>query len=201
MVNFNEVRICDGHTKMVIDCSIMSSYLYANMHIDSIYLDYYKNVDFSGVPSPKAVKVSPEFTEPMRAYKVVISEEFLNETDWGIDTFKDGLFFVIVQCEGVPAPEASSVLPCGFDDAVAIAAVPDWESFYAAGMQYISSLFSKCKDNCEIPAGFEQFVLLWEAFKLAVAVCDWKLASELWERMVKTRTGSVSAGSACGCSR
>lgn len=199
MVNFNEVRICEGHKQLIIDCSIENSYLYANMHIEAIYLDYYKNVDSSGLPSSKAVKITPEFEEPVKSQRIVITSDFLSETEWNINTFKGGLFYVIVECGGTPAPEALSVLPCGFDDSLAIAAAPDWETFYKNGMQYISSLFSKCKDNCEVPAGFEQFVLLWEAFKLAIAVCDWSLASDLWSRIVAVRSGIASPSAGCGC--
>jgi len=210
MIRFNELRITGDGECLVVDCEIEPIGLYSNMYIDEIRLDYYKNVDSSGLPTTKSFcmyKDGDAETTGLRGVRVSMLDSKLPDTQLGVDTFKNGLFYVTVICDvaaGAPAPTVNAaMLPCGTDDAVNSQAVIDWRGFYERGMQYISSMYGCGADKCEIPAGFEDFILLWNALKAAIAACDWPLVSKLWDRIMRSGHAGSSAlgGNVCGCGR
>lgn len=204
MVRFNELRITEDRKCLIVDVEIEQVGLYSGMHIEEIYLDYYKNVDSSGFPSNKSYKMYPqtETNNQLKGVRVSMFDTALEDTELGVDTFKDGLFYVTVVCDGDIGDV--SKLPCGTDDTVHTQAVIDWRGFYERGMQYISSMFGCGADKCELPAGFEDFILLWNALKAAISTCDWPMVSKLWDRIL--RSGKISSaksigGTPCGCGR
>ena len=210
MVRFNELRITEDRKCLIVDCEIEPIGLYANMYIDEIRLDYYKNVDSSGLPTTKSYLMwqHKEGDPEMKGVRTSAKEQDIIDAGFDIDLlddglFRDGLFFVTVICSGAPSSVAST-LPCGTDVDRESQAVIDWKGFYERGMQFISSMYGCGADKCAIPAGFEDFVLLWNALKAAIAVCDWPMVAKLWDRI--TRSGmcgrpNVGLGSACGCGR
>ena len=176
------------------------------MYIDEIYLDYYKLVDGSGMPGNKAFLMykNEEGKKNIKGKRISMFDSCLSRTEFGINSFKDGLFYVTVICGGVPKPDASK-LPCGTDDVVHTQAVIDWKGFYERGMQYISSMYGCGANKCEIPSGFEEFVLLWNALKAAIAVCDWPMVAKIWDRILRSGMIGYSAGGyvggGCGCGK
>ena len=206
MVRFNELRITEDRKCLIVDCEIEQIGLYADMYIDEIRLDYYKNVDSSGLPTTKSYQMwqYQDGSPKMRGVRVSMFDTALSETEFGVDTFKDGLFYVTVICGGdLKMTVHGSELPCGTDNNVDIQAVIDWKGFYERGMQFISSMYGCGADKCEIPAGFEDFILLWNALKTAIAVCDWPLVSKLWDRILRSRAYNKTVGlsGGCGCGR
>ena len=206
MVRFNELRITEDRKCLIVDCEIEQIGIYSGMYIDSIYLDYYKNVDASGFPSNSAFLMykNTDGNKKIRGKRISMMESALSSTEFGIDSFKDGLFYVTVVCDGVPS-EKTIELPCDSDMNVNTQAVIDWYGFYERGMGYISSMYGCGADKCNIPAGFKDFVLLWNALKAAIATCNWPLVSKFWDRILRSRggegSGSISVGGGCGCGR
>ena len=205
MIQFNELRITEDRKCLIVDCEIENNKLYSQMYIDNIFIDYYKNVSVVGTPSEKAYLLygNTESDQRVRGVKRTMSLDDLKGSEMGIDEFKDGLFYVIVICGGAPTEEAAS-LPCGMDEDMEIGAVLDWKSFYEKGMQHIGRMISGCGDPCDVPAGFEQFILLWNALKLALAVCDWDAVAQLWDELLSLNRISgngMVAGGGCGCGR
>ena len=206
MVRFNELRITEDGKCLIVDCEIEQVGLYADMYIDEIRLDYYKNVDSSGIPTTKSYQMwkYQEDNPKMRGVRVSMFDSKLPELEWGTDTFKDGLFYVTVICGGdLNMTVNGSELPCGTDNPVDTQAVIDWKGFYERGMQFVSSMYGCGADKCEIPAGFEDFILLWNALKTAIAVCDWPLVAKLWDRILRSRAYNKTVGfsGGCGCGR
>ena len=206
MVRFNELRITEDRKCLIVDCEVEQIGLYADMYIDEIRLDYYKNVDSSGIPTTKSYQMwkYQDGDPKMRGVRVSMVDTALSNTEFGIDTFKDGLFYVTVICGGdLKMTVYGSDLPCGVDNNVDIQAVIDWKGFYERGMQFISSMYGCGADKCEIPAGFEDFILLWNALKTAIAVCDWPLVAKLWDRILRSRAYNKTVGisGGCGCGR
>ena len=209
MVIFNELRIKEDGTCLIVDCEIENVDVYANMYIQSIYIDYYKNTSAVSLPSSKAFlwweNTGSDAT--IRSRRVSISKAALSRADFGISTFDDGLFYVIVNCGGNPT---SNIIyyPCGSDNPQRIGVVLDWRSFYQRGMSYVNSIVGSCgsRNFCDSPDGFEDFIILWNALKLAISTCDWMLVKDLWEKFLKspyTAAGSVTPvrPSGCGCGR
>ena len=171
------------------------------MFIDTIYVDYYKNVTSAGVPSPKAMCIynRQNDTEDRKAVRKCLSEILISENNFGTDTFDGGLFYVIVNCAGQLSPDVMSY-PCNADNAQDIALVPDWKMLYQQGMGLVAQLAMSSDCNCKDASGIEQFALMWNAIRLAIAACDYKQVEKLWDKFLGISSGSGSVSSiSCGC--
>lgn len=77
-------------------------------------------------------------------------------------SFSGPLFFVFaeVQVKG----GTDECLPCGYDEANTVAVTFDTNLLYQRVMDYTKQF----GDNCTIPTGFTDYILLWNAFKASV---------------------------------
>lgn len=209
MVTFNELRICEDGNNLVVDCEINGVDVYDDMYIQSIYLEHYKNASSVVMPGDKAYLLydNEDNDTSVRSKRIVFNKASLSSTQFGITSFDGELFYAIVICDG-DLPAETSYMPCGADDTRAIGAIPDWGLFYTRGIGYIASLFDPCGDPCQPTDEFEHFILLWNAFKLAIETCDWELVKDLWDKFRLAGGSSSSAQSiyssrmsGCGCGR
>ena len=205
MVIFNELRISEDRKCLIVDCEVENVDVYENMYIKSIYLDYYMNASAASMPSDKAYLLYENTNDDktVRAKRIKMSSSMLPLTDFGTTTLEDGLFYVIVTCDG-DLPASVSSMPCGYDETTNIGAIVDWKSFYTRGMQFVSALYNGCSGGkfCESPVGFEDFIVVWNAMKLAISTCNWDLVTTLWHRFLRTPavagSGYVTGGCGCG---
>ena len=207
MVTFNELRIADDRKCLIIDFQVERVDVFKDMYVEAVYLEYYKNANPTGVPGEKAVVVW-ENTNDDNTIKAKRLYYRLKQTDaatMGVQTFDNGLFYVIVKCAGTPGYQIFN-MPCGSDNCFRIGAIIDWKAFYTRGMQYVNSLFNGC-NPCPDLTGFEHFAGLWNALKMAISTCDWNLVSDLWNKFLLAPadvsiTGSITPkSSGCGCGR
>lgn len=210
MVTFNELRICEDGNYLIVDCEIDNVDIYKDMYIKNIYVEYYKNASSASMPGAKAYHLyeNKRNDSSIKGKRVKMSVNELGSTEFGITSFDGGLFYVIVECDG-PARALAQLgdMPCGFDQTVDIGAILDWTVFYRRGMSYIASMFDACGNPCQPTDGFEHFILLWNALKLAIDTCDWEMVKDLWDRFLFTPstghmaviTGASAGG--CGCGR
>jgi len=207
MVIFNELRITEDKTCLIIDCSVRDLEGYAGMYIDSIDIDYYKNVETYGIPSTKAMRLYEKGDDETgkSGVRVELKAVDLDKDLIGTDTLDAGLFFVTVTCDGTPEnPEILESYSCGADSTVDIGVVLDWQAVYRLGIGYAARLADGCEPSCDVPSGFEGFVLLWHALRLAINVCDWPTVSRLWDRFLRSFNGMGPVGgvvAGCGCNR
>ena len=209
MVTFNELRICDGGKKLIIDCEIEDSALYDGIYINNIYLEHYKNASVAGMPGEKAVLIDENKYGDTRvkSRRIVLESSDIRLAKLDINSFAGELFYVIVQCDGNLNLDAiDGKIPCGADDTTAIGAVLDWHLFYSRGMSYIASMFDRCGNPCQPTDAFEHFILLWNALKLAIETCDWETVKDLWQmfkldRGTKSSAVSITGTGGCGCGR
>ena len=210
MVVFNELRIAEDGGCLIVDCEIENVDLYKNMYIESIYIDYYKNTSAVTMPSDKAFLVYENKTgdTSVRAKRVSMSAVSLTRSEFGISSFDDGLFYVIVNCAGVPGSDIVNY-PCGTDNPQRIGVILDWRAFYQRGMNYVGAILGTCRKTnwCDSPDGFEDFIILWNALKLAIDTCDWTLVKDLWEKFLNApfsigaSAQSTGRTGGCGCGR
>lgn len=201
MVIFNELRISDDKQSMTIDCAIEGLDIYSAMYIKNIYLEYYKNAATVGVPSTKAIQVYvKEDSEPgEKAVRVCVEASQLAAVqDFGTDSFDKGLFYVIVNCDGT-LPASASLLACGMDSTVDIAIALDWKRVYDVGMNFITTLNSKCFDQCGDLIGYKNFVLLWYALKFAISSCDYTQIERTWDNFLKIYANQAATQFSAGC--
>lgn len=205
MVIFNELRITEDGNCIIVDCEVENVDVYANMYIQSIYLEYYENASAASMPSSKAYRLyeNLDADTTVKGKRLVFSKDLLGLTNMGITDFDGGLFYVIVNCDG-ELPASASSMPCGYDNTTDIGAILDWRVFYTRGMSWVASIVSGCGEPnfCENPTGFEDFVLLWNALKLALSTCNWDMVTELWKRFLRVSLGGSAANAVsggCGC--
>lgn len=185
MVTFNELRIDKDANKLVIDCIIDTS-IYEDAYIEKIELVYFTNINSNGsyIDSSKVYTVYEDRTsqEEYEGRWLVGTECF---TTLHINTFDNGLFYVKVYC---------SYDGTQYDTAV----IPDWESVYEIGMPYVADLAAYGFNKCDLPIAFEEFVMLWYALQLAIAVCDYGQIAALWGKFLRLYEGGY-AQTRCGC--
>ena len=207
MVIFNDLRITEEKDCLIVDCYIEDIDGYDGMYIDSIYVEYYKNVTDDGVPSDKAIAIyqKGENDVGQTGMRVSLKSSQLNKKTFGTDTFDEGLFFVTVTCDGTPKnPAILESYSCGADNTVDVGVAIDWHSVYTLGMGHAAKLAYGCTDPCDVPAGFESFVLYWYALQLAISTCDWPLVRKLWDKFMRSIKGvghGMTLSSGCGCNR
>lgn len=201
MVIFNEVRLTEDKTSLVVDCSVEALDIYNSMYINTIYVDYYKNVTTAGVPSEKARKIydRQDDTQNRQSVRRCLNETSISIANFGTDVFEGGLFYVIVNCAG-SLPASAATYSCRADNTQDIAIVPDWKMLYQHGMGHVARLAMSASCNCEDGAGLEQFALLWNAIRLAIAACDYKQVEKLWDKFLGISSGNgVASSISCGC--
>ena len=207
MVTFNELRIADDRKCLIIDFDVERVDVFKNMYVEAVYLEYYKNANPTGVPGEKAVCIYENTNDDntVKSKRIYYRLKQNDATTMGVQTFDNGLFYVIVKCAGEPSYQITN-MPCGTDNPYRMGAILDWKAFYTRGMQYVNSLFNGC-NPCPDLTGFEHFAVLWNALKMALATCDWNLVSDLWDKFLLapadvTITGSITPkSSGCGCGR
>ena len=205
MVIFNDLRVAEDKSCLVVECEIEDISGYDGLYIDTVHIEYYKNVTSDGVPSDKAICVFSDDEEQAHA-RTVRCELKLSDISvdtFGTDKFDGGLFFVTVKCDGTPTnPAELASYGCGADRMVDTGVIVDWETVYRNGMSYVNSLADDCVDKCNPPLGFGNFILYWYALRLAINTCDWPLVRDLWDRFSGSLGGIRSKGSSmsgCGC--
>lgn len=200
MVLFNELRITEDGKCLVVDCEIEDIVLYSGMYIDSVYIEYYKNASSVSMPSDAAYCIYGDKEEdvPVKAIKLFMHDYELRDTEFKTRTFENGLFYVIVNCSGDPSPKIAE-FPCDMGKTIEIGAILDWKAVYERGMHYVSMMFKRCGDQCKMPSGFEQFILLWHALRLAIATCDWDIVSQLWKDIIDIDAYGMENAKITGC--
>ncbi len=204
MVQFNELGISDDKETLHVRCTVDSLDIYSGMYIKSIYVESYDNSTSTGVPSEKAICIFENTNSVTTVKSVMVCLHASNpevKSKLGMDSFNGGLFYVIVECDGTLGAEASSY-PCGYDSTTDVGVVLDWLNIYTIGMQYIAELASDCSDKCSDMSGFDNFVVLWNAMKLAISACDYTLVKTLYDKMMRyTNAGGNSIAAGCGCGK
>lgn len=205
MVTFSELRITDDKKKIYIGCRVDDLGIYSEMYIRSVELYYYRNANHLGLPKSSSV-VHSVYDDTDGAYKIrtlracVSIDDIFDKDAFGVDTFDSGLFYVKVECDG-HLPADASLYACSADDPVDIGVIPDWKRVYDAGMQFVSYMNSHCRDICEPPFGFEQFILIWFGLRLALESADYVQIHKMWDRFLRiSKIGATTASSSdCGC--
>ena len=207
MVIFNELRITEDKECLIVDCSIEDIDGYDGMYIDSVTVEYYKNVTEDGSASDHAITMyeKTDGAVGITSYRGTLKASSLDKETFGTDTLAGGLFFITVSCDGTPEnPEILASYSCGADNTIDVGVAIDWHSVYSLGIGYAAKLAYNCEDPCDIPDGFENFILYWYALQLAISTCDWFQVRKLWDKFMRALAGNgtvVSSGGGCGCNR
>ena len=200
MIKFNELRLSEDKNFLCISCYVEDLSVFEHVYITGVYVDHYSKFS-SGAPtitpntagykSYKAYSNDNDDTT-VKTVTVRIPVAAFSEQIGGATTFEGGLFYVYVSWDGT---YNQAQVVCGEDNTYIIGVIVDWQKVYAEGMNYIMSMnaCSSCDDN----SGFADFVLRWNALKLAIATCDYDNINDFWKKLFGAAADEASAS--CGC--
>jgi len=190
MLIFDQLRLSDDATK-----------LYINVHVNKA--DYFKDIYLDNIKIMTADKVSetnPEVpTEDCiftHTFEDNVKEAALVLTVNDFPTLKQSdmsrtLFFVYVKCKGT----VGACVPCRLDELTTLGVTFDEKLLYQRVMDYTKSL----ADDCKIPVGFTDFILLWNAFKASIETEHYIPAIKFWNQLFDVGTTGNITYKGCGC--
>ena len=177
---------------MLIDAQIDTEYA-STHYISDVWVEYYKYRNADGAPNTDKAFRAYEYHEGAQKLTAVDltvdSEDFTLEAN-GVSTFVGGLFYIIVVCKK---------LEDELDMTADLGAVLDWEKVYEIGMSSVAEITKSCKKNCELPAFFEQFVIVYHGLELALDAKDLDQLDRLWGRFIAFSAPTGALGSPCNC--
>ena len=188
MITYNDIRITNDYPRL-ISIDIVDE----TDTIEDVTVVFYSDMGDDGTyDSEKAYRheINPE-TEDANHYHVELSVEGIKEEcDMEIGSFDKALFYVIINTEDATSEELHTYT----------AVIPDWLAVYNAGMPFVAQIASLGFDKCDHASGFEEFIILWNALKLAFSSGDYAQISMLWNKFLRfTGTGSAAV-TGCPCS-
>ena len=122
---------------------------------------------------------------------MVLSPTDFNEHFNKVD-FSHDLFFVYVKVKGTPDP----CVPCRLDEEITLGVTFDENLLYQQVMGFTKQL----ADDCNVPTGFMDFILLWNAFKASIETEHYIPAIKYYNMLFEQ--GSISMigiTKNCGC--
>jgi len=219
MVHFNELRITDDGKYLIIDAAIDDLDWFANNYITSVAIDVGENYSAAGPSSDaKVIEVAADSSTVniiangdvgcSKVYAQTEDEECISEccigevyqrkihlelkaTDLGFDLLSH-IYFVYVNVGGTPSPST----PCGYDVSYEMGVVYNARCIYNTGMLYMKQL----ADECAYHKGFQDFILRYAAFKLALETGNYEEAVTFWHNYLQGERPSTKVESkGCGC--
>lgn len=203
MVLFDQLRISDDGTKMYINIHVNEATQFNDslnqydVYLDKMYICTDKGVNETAFCDPEQYEPIYEWEakENLKEATFIIKTsgpDGFNENFSGA-TMSNNLFFVFVKCKGTPDP----CVPCRLDEEWTLGVTFDVNLLYQKVMQYTREL----NDDCEIPKGFIDLVMLWNGFKAAVDTEHYQVAIDFWKRMFFGGSHGMATNRTrpCGC--
>lgn len=176
--------------------------LYVNFHINEA--DYFKDLTLKSltiIPADKVSETDPAVPTEDYVYQkyydtgvtsdvLVLQPTDFNET-FAKSTFSEDLLFVYVEVQGTP----DACTPCRLDEVITLGVTFDENLLYQQTMQYTKELVQ----DCQVPVGFADFILRWNAFKASVETEHYIPAIQFWKLLFDTDNTATSTSTTCGC--
>lgn len=202
MIVYDQLRVSDDGRQLYVDAHVSLASCFDGVTIQSLYIclgsQVYETLTID--PESNGYIYKKEYGEDIREI-----HECINITDESLiynkTSFSKDLFFVYVGCNTVPegcecyASVGKYVLGVTFDENL----------LYQRVMQFTKGL----ADNCQIPVGFTDFILLWNAFKASVETEHYIPAIKYYNMLFGMDTDGSSYGAydktsgmiykPCGC--
>lgn len=198
---FDQLRISDDGKKVYIDIHVNKAECFDNMYLDSITIMSADQVSETepNLPTEKYLYYK-KFDDGLKEYSLRLTANDFErrwETDASKIAFKEKeiqktLFFVYVRTKGTPCDN----VPCTLDELTTLGVTFDKNLMYQQVMNYTREL----ADDCNIPVGFTDFILLWHAFKAAIETDHFIPAIKFWRKLFGEEHLAVRGLTRnCGC--
>lgn len=182
MVQFNEIQITPDGTQLIVDVSIIDSILYEQVYLGSIIIDNQETFVDSGPSTKPIYSIDINKDNPQQKhYRLTLSSKDIN--------LSNDLLFVYVTVQGIPDPST----PCGLDNYATMQVICNLHELFHVFMGHIREV----EQNCEIPKGFINDILRFNALRLALSTGNYMLAIDYWNKFFKDKVSSQSV--ICRC--
>lgn len=198
MVIFDQLRISDDGKRMYINLHVNKADYFTNIYLDQITIVLADKVSETSPYLPSTDYIyNKVFEGSLKEADLVLFPTDFNE-NFAKSDFTSNLFFVYVKIKGTP----DACTPCRLDEEITLGVTFDENLLYQQMMQFTKEL----AQDCTIPVGFTDFILLWNAFKASVETEHYIPAIKFWNMLFDVRpsgsidaVGNVSLFKPCGC--
>lgn len=202
MVIFDQLRIADDASKMYINAHVNNADYFKDVYIDSITIMTADRVSETTPDIPTSEYIyTQKMEDNAKSLDLVLSAlDFTKiwETDPKAMMFKNAdmsktLFFVFIKCKGTPAETS----PCNLSKEYTLGVVFDENLLHQRVMDFTKDLL----DDCNIPIGFIDFILLWNAFKASIETEHYIPAIKFFNMLfdIMDNRGFKGITKGCGC--
>jgi hypothetical protein len=199
MLIFDQLRISDNGKRLYINAHINKASMFDKITLESITIITADKVSETNPLEPTEDYIyKHNFEEGEREVNMVLTAaDFLKkwEEDPKAMLFKEAdmsntLFFVYIKCTGA----TGDCTPCRLDEDITLGVTFDESVLYQRVMDYTKAL----TDDCTVPVGFMDFILLWYAFKAAIETEHYVAAIKFYNMLFGT-IDNRSTIKGCGC--
>lgn len=192
-VIFDQLRISDDGKRLYVNVHVNTADYFDNIYLDSITICTADQVSETSISIPTEDFIYQKtFDGNVKEAGLVLLPVNFNEK-YTKSNLSGDLFFVFVKIKG----DFDACTPCRLDEEVTVGVTFDENLLYQKVMQYTKSL----ADDCRIPVGFTDFILLWNAFKASVETEHYVPAIKYYNMLFDNASGIPAGygGSNCGC--
>lgn len=187
---FDQLRISDDGNRMYINIHVNNADYFNNIYLDSLVIMTENNLSETDPYQPTEDYIYEQvFDGEQRTADLVLTPQDFNEK-FSKSNLSSNLFFVYVKVKGTP----DSCTPCKLDEEVTLGVTFDEALLYQKVMQFTREL----NQECEIPQGMLDLILLWNGFKAAVETEHYIVAVDFWKRLFGENS-TVNLTKPCGC--
>ena len=190
MLIFDQLRLSDDATRLYINVHVNKAGYFKDIYLDNIKIMTADKVSETNpeVPTEDCIFTHTFGDNVKEAALVLTVNDFptLKQSD-----MSRTLFFVYVKCKGT----VGACVPCRLDELTTLGVTFDEKLLYQRVMDYTKSL----ADDCKIPVGFTNFILLWNAFKASIETEHYIPAIKFWNQLFDVGTIGNITYKGCRC--
>jgi hypothetical protein len=191
MVLFDRLQISDDGRLLYMDVHVNKAGYFDNIYIDRVVIQTSDQVSETDPLSPGDDYIYSMKAEP-GTKELHLALNAITDFDLVYKSLSDKLLFVYVICTGTP----DACTPCRLDEMTTLGVTFDESLLYQQVMQQTRQL----SEDCEIPKGFIDLILLWNGFKAAIETEHYIPAIDFWKKMFDKRyNASIRGHKPCGC--
>lgn len=192
MIIIDQLRITDDGLAMYLDAHVNEASYFDDVCIDKVTIlteDQVSELDPLTFGSSYVYQTS--LSGSQKEVHLVLNVNSMNSKFTAKD-FTSNMFFVYITAKGTPASDT----PCRLDEMTTLGVTLDYGLIYNNALCFTKEL----SDNCNVPMGFIDFILNYEAMKIAIETEHYVAAIEHFNWLKNngcSSNGTVTKG--CGC--
>ena len=222
MVIIDQFRISDNGNKLYLDAHVIDIPELQGVYIDKVYILNRKKISerdpsvIEDILENDCIYMYPPKDSEEKWEKEISliltptnfnenypqSEEAKSDPCEGIyvGSFSRDLFYVYITVKTKKGETVNlECLPCSLGRTTTIGVTFDENMLHQRVMNYVKQL----ADDCTVPQGFADFILLWNAFKSSVETEHYLTANKFYDMLFDNRVNTgytqFTGGGGCGC--